>query len=147
MSGRPFKVATSILAAMTLVSGCSDNSSSSSSREVVIYTSVDEVFARPIAERFEEETGITEPGTTRGGRSVRVRPVVVKNPHVWRQTPTYGAKHQRVAPSQVSRGALKFGDRAKLADADRTAGFSTLGENCAKTPDVSHYSSPGPNAI
>jgi iron(III) transport system substrate-binding protein len=27
--------------------------------EVVIYTSVDDVFARPIAERFEQETGIT----------------------------------------------------------------------------------------
>jgi iron(III) transport system substrate-binding protein len=28
-------------------------------QEVVIYTSVDDVFARPIAERFEKETGIT----------------------------------------------------------------------------------------
>ncbi|MBI3301697.1 MAG: extracellular solute-binding protein [Deltaproteobacteria bacterium] len=28
-------------------------------QEVVVYTSVDDVFARPIAERFEKETGIT----------------------------------------------------------------------------------------
>ena len=26
--------------------------------EVVVYTSVDDVFARPIAEKFEQETGI-----------------------------------------------------------------------------------------
>lgn len=29
------------------------------SQEVVVYTSVDDVFARPIAERFEKETGMT----------------------------------------------------------------------------------------
>jgi len=29
------------------------------SQEVVVYTSVDEVFARPITERFEKETGVT----------------------------------------------------------------------------------------
>ena len=27
-------------------------------QEVVVYTSVDDVFARPIAERFEKETGV-----------------------------------------------------------------------------------------
>jgi len=30
----------------------------SSAHEVVVYTSVDEVFARPVAERFEQDTGI-----------------------------------------------------------------------------------------
>jgi len=39
--------------------GCSrESGSSSSAGEVVVYTSVDEVFARPIAEQFEKETGI-----------------------------------------------------------------------------------------
>jgi iron(III) transport system substrate-binding protein len=39
------------------MSGCSG--SSSTAQQVVVYTSVDDVFARPIAERFEGETGIT----------------------------------------------------------------------------------------
>src|SRR5262245_62724975 len=30
-----------------------------STQEVVVYTSVDDVFARPVTERFEQETGIT----------------------------------------------------------------------------------------
>jgi iron(III) transport system substrate-binding protein len=34
--------------------GCSPNGGG---HEVVVYTSVDEVFARPIAEQFERETG------------------------------------------------------------------------------------------
>jgi iron(III) transport system substrate-binding protein len=34
------------------------NSHQSSTNEVVVYTSVDEVFARPVAERFEQDTGI-----------------------------------------------------------------------------------------
>lgn len=37
-------------------SGCSRGNNDSGS--VVVYSSVDEVFARPLAERFEEETGI-----------------------------------------------------------------------------------------
>ena len=37
-------------------SGCSEGSGTRPA--VVVYSSVDEVFARPIAERFEEETGI-----------------------------------------------------------------------------------------
>ena len=41
---------------LVLVSGCDD--SSDSVHEVVVYTSVDEVFARPVAKRFQEETGI-----------------------------------------------------------------------------------------
>ena len=41
-----------------LVGGCSDSGPSSQLREVVVYTSVDEVFARPIAERFERRTGV-----------------------------------------------------------------------------------------
>lgn len=45
-------------ALMTLLAaaGCSPETETSS--EVVVYTSVDEVFARPIAEQFERETGI-----------------------------------------------------------------------------------------
>ena len=39
--------------------GCSGTqSSSSSSKKVVVYTSVDEVFAEPICKQFEQETGI-----------------------------------------------------------------------------------------
>jgi iron(III) transport system substrate-binding protein len=36
--------------------GCGRDAASSS--EVIVYTSVDDVFARPIAERFEQQTGI-----------------------------------------------------------------------------------------
>ena len=42
--------------ALLLAEGCSE--SSSASLDVVVYTSVDEVFARPVAERFQDETGI-----------------------------------------------------------------------------------------
>ena len=39
-------------------SGCKDKSNSTSPTQVVVYTSVDDVFARPIAKQFEQETGI-----------------------------------------------------------------------------------------
>ena len=38
--------------------GCKDGSESTSPTPVVVYTSVDDVFARPVAQRFEQETGI-----------------------------------------------------------------------------------------
>lgn len=48
-----------IVVTAALLAGCSDDTGSSSrSGEVVVYTSVDEVFARPIAEWFERQTGI-----------------------------------------------------------------------------------------
>ena len=40
------------------ISGCKDRSESTHPTQVVVYTSVDDVFARPIAQRFEEDTGI-----------------------------------------------------------------------------------------
>jgi iron(III) transport system substrate-binding protein len=40
------------------VMGCDDKDGATGSKQVVIYTSVDDVFARPIAQRFEQETGI-----------------------------------------------------------------------------------------
>ena len=40
------------------LSGCKDGSESTNPTQVVVYTSVDDVFARPIAQRFEQETGI-----------------------------------------------------------------------------------------
>jgi len=44
---------------VTILLGCSDNEKPLQQvGEVVVYTSVDEVFARPIVERFETETGI-----------------------------------------------------------------------------------------
>ena len=46
-----------VLAALGLLGGCSDSGPSSPPQEVIVYTSVDEVFARPIAERFERRTG------------------------------------------------------------------------------------------
>jgi len=49
--------AAGMVAAIFLI-GCSDDESPGQSGEVVVYTSVDEVFARPIAERFEMDTGI-----------------------------------------------------------------------------------------
>ncbi len=42
------------LAILTLMVGCA----STPSEEVVVYTSVDDVFARPVAEQFEQATGI-----------------------------------------------------------------------------------------
>jgi iron(III) transport system substrate-binding protein len=44
------------LAIASTVCGCSRDAETQS--EVVVYTSVDDVFARPIAQRFEESTGI-----------------------------------------------------------------------------------------
>ena len=40
------------------VMGCDDKDGSTGPKQVVVYTSVDAVFARPIAQRFEQETGI-----------------------------------------------------------------------------------------
>lgn len=47
-----------IAGATLLCSGCKRTENPSSSEHVVVYTSVDDVFARPIAERFEKQTGI-----------------------------------------------------------------------------------------
>lgn len=45
--------------ALLAAPGCSrDSGTAASSGEVVVYTSVDDVFARPVAEKFEKETGI-----------------------------------------------------------------------------------------
>ena len=47
------------VAVVMVLIGCSDERAAPSNKgEVVVYTSVDEVFARPIAEQFEKETGI-----------------------------------------------------------------------------------------
>jgi iron(III) transport system substrate-binding protein len=45
---------------MTVVAagGCNRSASNSKPAAVVVYTSVDDVFARPIAEKFQKETGI-----------------------------------------------------------------------------------------
>ena len=43
-----------LLAMLMVMVGCGGTAS----EEVVVYSSVDDVFARPIAERFEQETGI-----------------------------------------------------------------------------------------
>ena len=43
-----------LFAILTLMAGCG----STPSEEVILYTSVDEVFARPVAEQFEQSTGI-----------------------------------------------------------------------------------------
>lgn len=45
---------------LAALSGCdrSSDSSADSGGEVVVYTSVDDVFARPVAEQFQAETGI-----------------------------------------------------------------------------------------
>jgi iron(III) transport system substrate-binding protein len=42
-----------------LTIGCSDSQQSASSEQVVVYTSVDDVFARPICEQFQRDTGTT----------------------------------------------------------------------------------------
>jgi iron(III) transport system substrate-binding protein len=49
------------LAILTLAAafcGCAKSQSSSDSKRVVVYSSVDEVFAEPICRRFEQESGI-----------------------------------------------------------------------------------------
>jgi len=53
----PFLLITTILASLT---GCDrpPEPSADPSGEVVVYTSVDDVFARPVAEKFQAETGI-----------------------------------------------------------------------------------------
>jgi iron(III) transport system substrate-binding protein len=47
-----------IAALLVCLAGCSGSSTESPSGAVVVYTSVDDVFSRPICERFQEETGI-----------------------------------------------------------------------------------------
>lgn len=48
-----------VSATLVTVCGCRRSEAPSTrAREVVVYTSVDDVFARPIAEKFENETGI-----------------------------------------------------------------------------------------
>lgn len=42
----------------TTSAGCSMSSANMSDREVVVYTSVDQVFAEPILEKFEQKSGI-----------------------------------------------------------------------------------------
>ena len=41
-----------------VLGGCGGKKAGGGKGEVVVYTSVDDVFARPVAERFEKETGI-----------------------------------------------------------------------------------------
>ncbi len=43
---------------LVMAGGCQSGLTTGSAGEVVVYTSVDDVFARPIAESFEKETGI-----------------------------------------------------------------------------------------
>ena len=50
-------VGAAVIGCVTLA-GCKDGTESRSPTQVVVYTSVDDVFARPIAQRFEQETGI-----------------------------------------------------------------------------------------
>jgi iron(III) transport system substrate-binding protein len=58
MTRMKFAFLTGIVAVVILI-GCSDDGEAPpKSGEVVVYSSVDEVFARPIAEDFEKETGI-----------------------------------------------------------------------------------------
>lgn len=47
-----------LIAVVALFSGCGKKDPSQEKKEVVVYTSVDDVFARPIAEAFQKETGI-----------------------------------------------------------------------------------------
>jgi len=55
MNDRTLRVVAALVG-LVFVSSCSESPDARS--EVVIYTSVDEIFARPIAARFETETGI-----------------------------------------------------------------------------------------
>ena len=57
MKTRGFGRATGCLGLCLALTGCADRGDSEQ-RVVVIYSSVDEVFARPIVERFENESGI-----------------------------------------------------------------------------------------
>lgn len=50
------KKAFSLLLALALLGGCKPGDTTSNT--VVVYTSVDDVFARPVAERFQKATGI-----------------------------------------------------------------------------------------
>jgi iron(III) transport system substrate-binding protein len=47
-----------VLSLLILVAMCGCDSSNKSANTVVLYSSVDDVFARPICERFQKETGI-----------------------------------------------------------------------------------------
>jgi iron(III) transport system substrate-binding protein len=47
-----------VLSLLILLAMCGCNSGNKSANTVVVYSSVDDVFARPICERFQKETGI-----------------------------------------------------------------------------------------
>src|SRR5947207_1105906 len=47
-----------LVVAILAVSGCSSGKNKTTEECVVVYTSVDDIFARPICEQFEKETGI-----------------------------------------------------------------------------------------
>ena len=47
----------SIVVALTV--GCTNSGQPASGKQVVVYSSVDDVFARPVCEQFERDTGIT----------------------------------------------------------------------------------------
>lgn len=46
-----------LLTGLLSLAGCADQSTPAN--EVVVYSSVDDVYARPVAEQFERESGIT----------------------------------------------------------------------------------------
>src|SRR5207249_2770433 len=48
----------SLFVAVLALDGCSSGKNKKAEESVVVYTSVDDVFARPICEQFEKETGI-----------------------------------------------------------------------------------------
>jgi len=53
-----FPVAYAVVLIQVLLVGCGKPDTSVPERQVVVYTSVDDVFARPVCREFEEETGI-----------------------------------------------------------------------------------------
>ncbi len=53
-----FSILLVALVSSLFICGCGRKNTPSKQGEVVVYTSVDDVFARPIAEKFERETGI-----------------------------------------------------------------------------------------
>jgi iron(III) transport system substrate-binding protein len=57
MRHRKVMLATVVLA-LAVITGCSHSPQTTSTKEVVVYTSVDDVFARPVCEMFEKQTGI-----------------------------------------------------------------------------------------
>ncbi len=118
---------------LVLLGGCSDPPTSGSGGRVVVYTSVDEVFAEPILKQFEKETGIQValvPDTEETKSTGLVNRLIAekRRPQAdvfWSGDPVRAAILKAKGVSTAYRSAAAEGLPAEFSDADHHwTGFS-----------------------